>query len=174
MSRASLPNTFMKTIHAQTSYGRWWAALIMLVIVLDQFTKTWIVQHFIEKESHEVTSFFNVVRYHNPGAAFSFLAQGTGWQRWFFVVLGVVASVVMVFLMRRQAEKTLFCLALSFIMAGAIGNVIDRLWHGYVVDFIQLHAAGWFFPAFNVADSAITLGVILILADEWHRARQAT
>jgi signal peptidase II len=113
------------------------------------------------------------VRAHNTGAAFSFLAWASGWQRWFFVGLGGVASVFIVWMLHKHAAQTLFCFAVTFILGGAVGNVIDRLLHGYVVDFIQLHYAGHAFPAFNLADSAITLGAICLIIDELRRVRKA-
>ena len=159
---------------AKSSAGLWgWLALALAVIVADQFTKTLIVGWFQFGDSREVTSFFNLVRVHNVGAAFSFLAGASGWQRWFFVGLGSAASILIVWMLRRHAGQTLFCAAISLILGGALGNVIDRLLHGYVVDFIQVHYAGWYFPSFNVADSAITIGAILLVLDELLRVRRA-
>ena len=146
-----------------------WLGLALLIIVADQLTKTLIVGQFTLHESVRVTSFFNIVRAHNTGAAFSFLAGASGWQRWFFVVLGIAASVFIVWMLRKHPDQTLFCFAISLILGGALGNVIDRLLHGYVVDFFDFHfpflsplfPAGHF-PAFNIADSAICLGVGLL------------
>ncbi|HSI60654.1 MAG TPA: signal peptidase II [Ideonella sp.] len=149
-----------------------WLALALVVIVLDQFSKTLILGNFVFGESRHVTSFFNVVRVHNSGAAFSFLAGASGWQRWFFVGLGAVASVFIVWMLKRHPDQKLFCFAVSMILGGALGNVIDRLMHGYVVDFIQLHYAGWAFPSFNLADSAITLGAICLVLDELLRVKR--
>jgi len=146
--------------------------LALIVIVLDQFSKTLILGNFVFGESRHVTSFFNVVRVHNSGAAFSFLAGASGWQRWFFVGLGAVASIFIVWMLKRHPEQKLFCFAVSMILGGALGNVIDRLLHGYVVDFIQLHYAGWAFPSFNLADSAITLGAICLVLDELLRVKR--
>jgi signal peptidase II len=150
-----------------------WLGLALVVIVLDQFTKTLILGDFRLGDSRHVTSFFNVVRVHNTGAAFSFLAGAAGWQRWFFVTLGFVATGFIVWMLRSHPSQKLFCFAVTMIMGGALGNVIDRLLHGYVVDFIQVHAGGWYFPSFNVADSAITLGAILLIADELRRVRRS-
>ena len=150
-----------------------WLALALVVILLDQFTKTLILGYFQLGDSRHVTSFFNVVRVHNTGAAFSFLAGAAGWQRWFFVGLGVVAAGFIVWMLHTHPAQKLFCFAVTMIMGGALGNVIDRLLHGYVVDFIQLHWRGWFFPSFNVADSAITLGAILLIVDELRRVRRS-
>ena len=149
-----------------------WLALALVVIVLDQFSKTLILGNFVFGESRHVTSFFNVVRVHNSGAAFSFLAGASGWQRWFFVGLGAVASVFIVWMLKRHPDQKLFCFAVSMILGGALGNVIDRLMHGYVVDVFQLHYAGWAFPSFNLADSAITLGAICLVLDELLRVKR--
>jgi signal peptidase II len=150
-----------------------WLGLAAVVIVLDQFTKTLILGDFSYGESRPVTSFFNVVRVHNTGAAFSFLAGASGWQRWFFVALGIVASAVIVWMLKKHPGQRLFCFAVTMILGGALGNVIDRLLHGYVVDFIQLHYAGRAFPSFNLADSAITLGAICLILDELLRVRRS-
>lgn len=149
-----------------------WLAIAALVIVLDQLTKVLILASFQLHDSHYVTSFFNVVRAHNTGAAFSFLAGASGWQRWFFVGLGGAATVFIVWMLRKHGHQTLFAWALSLILGGAVGNVLDRLMHGYVVDFIQVHWAGWYFPAFNVADSAISVGAVLLILDELRRVRR--
>lgn len=149
-----------------------WLALAALVVVLDQLSKGWITGVFELGDSQRITSFFNLVRAHNPGAAFSFLAGAGGWQRWFFVAIAAVASVFIVWMLRGHPTQRLFCFALAMILGGAIGNVIDRLVHGHVIDFIQLHYAGAYFPSFNVADSAITLGAVLLIVDELRRLRR--
>lgn len=150
-----------------------WLLLAALVIVLDQFTKWLIVGHYRLGDVTPVTSFFNVVRAHNTGAAFSFLAQAGGWQRWLFTGLGAAAALFIVALLRGHGGQCLFAFSLSMILGGAIGNVIDRVVHGYVVDFLDFHwrfLNGLFhhghFPAFNVADMAITAGVAGLLLDE--------
>ncbi len=157
-----------------------WLGVALLVIVLDQVTKTLIVGQFMLHESRPVTSFFNLVRAHNSGAAFSFLAGAAGWQRWFFTALGLAASVFIVWMLRRHPDQTLFCIAISLILGGALGNVIDRVLHGHVVDFLDFHwpflsplFPGGHFPAFNVADSAITAGAIGLIVDELRRVRRA-
>lgn len=157
-----------------------WLGLAALVIVLDQLTKTLILGWFDYGDSRPVTSFFNLVRVHNTGAAFSFLAGASGWQRWFFVALGTAASVFIVWMLRRHAGQRLFCFALAMILGGAVGNVVDRLLHGYVVDFLQFRFAllepvfrGGYFPSFNVADSAITVGAIALILDELLRVRRS-
>ena len=158
----------------RTSASLWpWLAIALAVILLDQLTKTLILGFFELGDSRTVTSFFNLVRVHNTGAAFSFLAGASGWQRWFFVALGIVAAGFIVWMLRSHGGQRLFAWALSLILGGALGNVIDRLLHGHVVDFIQLHYAGWYFPAFNLADSAITLGAACLILDELRRVRQA-
>jgi signal peptidase II len=143
-------------------------------------TKTLILGVFQHGDSRPVTGFFNLVRAHNTGAAFSFLAGASGWQRWFFVGLGLVASGFIVWMMRSHPTQKLFCFAVSMIMGGALGNVIDRLLHGYVVDFLQFRFDvlsplfhGGYFPAFNIADSAITLGAACLILDEVLRVRRA-
>ena len=149
-----------------------WLGLAFLVLLLDQFTKVLILGFYRLGDSTYVTSFFNVVRVHNHGAAFSFLADASGWQRWFFTVLGVVAAGAMLWMIKSHPGQRLFCLALAFIMGGAIGNVVDRVLHGYVVDFLDFHSHGIHFPAFNVADSAITVGAACLILDELLRVRR--
>jgi signal peptidase II len=156
-----------------------WLALALLVIVLDQLTKWWVVGRFMHGDVVTVTSYFDLVRAHNTGAAFSFLARASGWQRWFFVGLGVVASGFFVWMLRAHAQQRLFAFSMAMLLGGALGNVIDRLWHGHVVDFLQFHWAwlaplfpGGYFPAFNVADSAITAGAIGLILDEILRVRR--
>ncbi len=149
-----------------------WLGLALLVVVLDQLSKTVILGVFQLNDSRTLTSWFNLVRVHNTGAAFSFLAGASGWQRWFFVGLGTVASAFIVWMLKKHPGQKLFCFAVTMIMGGAIGNVVDRLLHGYVVDFIQVHYGGWYFPAFNLADSAITLGAICLILDELLRVRR--
>jgi signal peptidase II len=149
-----------------------WLLLAGVIIVADQFTKTLILGHFQLGDSQHVTSFFNVVRVHNTGAAFSFLAGASGWQRYFFIGLGLVAAGFIIWMLKKYPAQTLFCLAVTLIMGGALGNVIDRLLHGYVVDFIQVHWGGWYFPSFNIADSAITVGAALLILDEIRRVKR--
>ena len=150
-----------------------WLAIALIVILADQFTKTLILGHFNLHDSRTITSFFNLVRVHNSGAAFSFLAGASGWQRWFFVALGIAASGFIVWMLRSHGGQKLFGWALALILGGAIGNVVDRLLHGYVVDFIQVHAGGWYFPSFNIADSAISIGAVLLILDELRRVRRS-
>ena len=157
-----------------------WLGLAVLVIAADQVTKQLVLQHFRYGEVSPVTSFFNLVRVHNTGAAFNFLAEASGWQRWFFVALGLVVSGFIIWMIRAHPQQKLFCFAVTMIMGGALGNVLDRLLHGYVVDFLQFRFgflepifAGGYFPSFNLADSAITLGAVCLIADELLRVRRA-
>lgn len=149
-----------------------WLLIAAIIIIADQLTKVLILGSFQLGDSRYISSFFNIVRVHNTGAAFSFLAGASGWQRWFFVGLGAAATVFIVWMLRRHGHQTLFALALSLILGGAIGNVVDRLLHGYVVDFIQLHWRAWYFPSFNIADSAISMGAALLIWDEIRRVRR--
>ena len=158
-----------------------WLGLALIVIVLDQFTKTMILGYLQLHDTRPVTAYFSIVRAHNTGAAFSFLAGAAGWQRWLFTGLGIVASAVMVWMLNRHASQRLFCFAIAMILGGAIGNVVDRVLHGYVVDFLQFRFAflepvftGGYFPSFNLADSAITLGVICLILDELMRVRRSS
>ncbi|MFZ5521125.1 MAG: signal peptidase II [Pseudomonadota bacterium] len=149
-----------------------WLAIALAVILVDQLTKVLVLHSFQYGDVRPVTSFFNLVRVHNTGAAFSFLAGASGWQRWFFIGLGLVAAGVIVWMLRTQGHQRLFAWALTLILGGALGNVIDRALHGYVVDFLDFHLGGRHFPAFNIADSAITLGAILLILDELRRVRR--
>jgi signal peptidase II len=152
---------------------RKWLSLAALVIVLDQITKYFILQKFVLHETLYITPFFNLVHVRNTGAAFSMLADAGGWQRAFFIGVALVASVWVIWLLRRHPQQKLFCLALGLILGGAIGNLIDRVWLGSVVDFVQVHYGGWYFPAFNVADSAITIGAGLLIWDGLRPQRTA-
>ena len=153
--------------------GVWlWLGVSLITLLMDQLTKIAVVGAFQLGEALPITSFFNLVRVHNPGAAFSFLADAGGWQRWFFTGLGLVAAGVMVYLLRKHAGQTLFCLALSLLLGGAVGNVIDRLLYSHVIDFLDFYYGTWHFPAFNVADSAITLGAGLLILDELLRVKR--
>ncbi|HAF45482.1 MAG TPA: signal peptidase II [Gallionellaceae bacterium] len=144
-----------------------WLVISAIVIILDQLSKAAINSHFVYGESMAVTSFFNLVLAHNTGAAFSFLSDAGGMQRWFFSIIAVVASVWIVWLLRKHQAEKLFSFALAFILGGALGNLIDRIAYGYVVDFLDFHWAGYHFAAFNVADSAITCGAALLIWDSF-------
>jgi signal peptidase II len=150
-----------------------WLGLALIIFIADQFTKVLILGSFRLGDSTTITSFFNLVRAHNTGAAFSFLASASGWQRWFFTAIGIAAAIFIVWMLRSHAGQRLFSFALACILGGAVGNVVDRLLHGYVVDFLQFHYGGWYFPAFNIADSAITLGAVSLILDEILRVRRS-
>ncbi|MEO8080978.1 MAG: signal peptidase II, partial [Caldimonas sp.] len=148
---------------ARRSSSLWpWLGIAAAIVLLDQLTKTIIVGRFALNEGLTVTPFLNIVRAHNTGAAFSFLAGASGWQRWFFIGLGAVAAVFIVWMLARHGGQRVFGWALSLILGGAVGNVIDRILHGHVVDFVQVHWHSAYFPSFNVADSAITIGAGLL------------
>lgn len=146
-----------------------WLWLAGLIFAIDQITK-WAV--FLGMEYHSmipVLPFFSIVHVHNTGAAFSFLADAGGWQRWFFLGIGVAASMFILSLLRKHQNDALMAISLSLILGGALGNVFDRIWHGFVVDFLYFHYQSYAFPAFNVADSAITVGAALLIWDSLRR-----
>jgi len=142
-----------------------WLGLGALVVVLDQWSKAAVSSHFAYGESMAITPYFNMVLAHNQGAAFSMLNDAGGWQRWLFSAIAVVASVWIGFLLHKHRQQKLFCFALALILGGALGNLIDRIVHGYVVDFLDFYWETSHFPAFNLADSAITCGAALLLWD---------
>jgi signal peptidase II len=158
-----------KTVKEPQGYASYaiWVSLSILVIGLDQLTK-WVIIKWVDLyDKVPVNSFINITHQRNTGAAFSFLANAAGWQRWFFIVLGVTVScVIVVWLWRiRREGQVVLSAGLSLVLGGAIGNVIDRIIHGYVIDFIQVLILGWPFPSFNVADSAITVGAAFLIFD---------
>ena len=142
-----------------------WLAISLLVIVLDQLSKFWVVGALQFGDGVALTSFFNLVHARNAGAAFSFLAGESGWQRFFFIGIASGASILIVYLIRKYAAEPWFCLALSLVLGGALGNLIDRVRFGYVVDFLDFYYGTWHFPAFNVADSTIFVGAVLLIWD---------
>ena len=150
-----------------------WLGIAAVVVVLDQLTKYAVTQYLGGLRSVEITSFFNLVLVYNSGAAFSFLADAAGWQRGFSVGIALIASVWIVVLLRSHGQQIVFCTALSLILGGAIGNLIDRIWLGAVVDFLDFYALGWHWPAFNVADSAITCGAVLVVLDSLRPQHQS-
>jgi signal peptidase II len=155
-----------------------WLWLSLVVVALDQWSKRWIMAHFEEFGRVTLLPTLDIMRLHNRGAAFSFLSDAAGWQRWLFTALGLSVSAAIVFWLRRLPARGQHRLAagLALIVGGALGNVIDRALWGYVVDFIRVHYEDWYFPAFNVADSAITAGAALLILDhliELGRARPA-
>ena len=147
-----------------------WLGLAVVVLVVDQVTKQWIVEQYSLGMSDRITGFFNLVHVHNYGAAFSFLNNEGGWQRWGFSVFAAVISfIIIVWIVRLSPQQRLEGCALALILGGALGNLYDRVALGYVIDFLDFHWSGWHFPAFNVADSGITLGAILIILDSFLR-----
>jgi signal peptidase II len=142
-----------------------WLALAAAIVAADQLSKYAAVQYLVANKAIAVTSFFNLVLVYNAGAAFSFLSDAAGWQRLFFIAIAAIASVWIVYLLRKYPHQRLFALALSLVLAGAIGNLIDRIRVGAVIDFLDFHALGYHWPAFNVADSAITCGAALLIWD---------
>lgn len=150
-----------------------WLGVSLIVILFDQLTKIAVKKVFAYATPYVVTPFFNIFFVLNRGAAFSFLSTAGGWQRWAFTALGVAAACVIVYLLKRHGNQKLFCTALALIMGGALGNVIDRLVHGRVIDFLDFHAGSWHWPAFNLADSGIVVGAMLLVLDELRRVRGA-
>ena len=153
-----------------------WPYLLLaaVVIVIDQITKAMVLDHFeLGQRLAVIPGFFDLTLLFNRGAAFSFLAGHDGWQRWFFVVVALAASVFILHLLLRHRHPRMFSFALGLILGGAIGNVIDRLLYGQVVDFLLFHQGNWYFPAFNAADAAITVGAVLLILDELLRMKQA-
>jgi len=156
-----------------------WLGIALVVLLADQFTKLLIVGSFQLGDSQTVTSFFNLVRVHNSGAAFSMLSTASGWQRWFFTGIGIVATFFILWLLRSHPTQKLFCFALALVLGGAVGNMIDRIAYGHVVDFLDFHW-DWLspvfyeghFPAFNIADSAISVGAVALIVDELIRVRR--
>jgi signal peptidase II len=174
MARTSAKPVLVKSKPSGSRNNLWlWLSLALIVVLIDQFTKVLIVGYYKLGDSTPITSFFNITRHHNPGAAFSFLAGAGGWQRWFFTGIAAVATVFITFMLVRHGSQKLFSFALAMILGGAVGNLIDRLWHGYVVDMLHFYWKTWQFPVFNLADSAITLGAICLIVDEIRRVRQA-
>ena len=150
-----------------------WLGLAALIVLVDQATKLTIERVYDFGDVHPITGFFNLVLTYNKGAAFSFLASASGWQKHFLTAIGIVASLFILYLLARHGTQKLFSLALALILGGAVGNVIDRIAHGHVIDFLDFHWRGWHWPAFNVADSAIVCGAALLILDELLRVRRS-
>ena len=144
-----------------------WIAISATIVTLDLYTKHLIQKAFVYGEHLTITGFFDLVRYHNEGAAFSFLADAGGWQKWFFSGISMIAVIVIIYLLKKHSHQKLFCLGLAMVLGGAIGNLYDRLTLGYVVDFLSFHISHYYYPAFNVADSAICVGVGILLFDSF-------
>ena len=149
-----------------------WLGIAVIVILIDQISKITITKAFVYGQVRALTSFFNLTLVYNKGAAFSFLASESGWQRYLFTGLGIAAALVIIMLLKRHAGQRLFCWALALVMGGAIGNVIDRMLYGHVIDFLDFYIGNWHFPAFNVADSAICIGAGLFILDELRRVNR--
>ena len=143
-----------------------WLWLSLLVFVLDQASKLWVVKHFELYESVQLLPSLNFTYVHNMGAAFSFLSSAGGWQRWFFVVIALIATTVLVIWLKRlKAEERWMAVTISIVLGGAIGNLYDRISYGYVIDFIDVYYGAYHWPVFNIADSAISVGVVMMLLD---------
>jgi signal peptidase II len=149
-----------------------WLGIAAVVILLDQLSKIIVMRTLPFKTAHPLTSFFDLYYTVNPGAAWSFLAGAGGWQRWLFTGLGVAAALFIVYLLKRHAGQKMFCWSMALILGGAVGNVIDRIAYGHVIDFLSFHLGTWYFPAFNVADSAICVGAVLFVIDELRRVNK--
>jgi signal peptidase II len=152
---------------------RKWLGLAAVILLLDQLTKYAVTRSFALHETLEVTQFFNLVLVYNRGAAFSLLSDASGWQRELFIIIAIAASIWITWLLQKYALQTIFCLALSLILGGALGNVVDRVAYGAVVDFLDFHAFSYHWPAFNLADSAITCGAVLLLWDAFKTGNKA-
>lgn len=149
-----------------------WLWLSLLAVILDQGSKLAIAASMQLYQSIEIIPFFRLTYVHNTGAAFSFLSEAGGWQRWFFAGLALaISAVIAVWLTRLKKHETLLAVALALVLGGAVGNLIDRLAYGYVIDFLDVYYKAWHWPAFNIADSAITLGVMLMLAESFGLGR---
>ena len=148
-----------------------WLWISLFVFVVDQITKQAVTASFQYGESKYIFPWFNLVLAHNTGAAFSFLAGASGWQREFFIGVTLVISAALLWMLKNSAGNRVLSVALALVVGGAAGNLYDRVLHGYVVDFVQWHAAGYFFPAFNIADSAICLGAGLLIFDSFRKPR---
>jgi signal peptidase II len=146
-----------------------WLSVSVIIVLLDQFSKVTIAKLLAKSAVLQITSFFNLVLAYNKGAAFSFLASESGWQRYLFTGISIAASLFLLYLMKRHAGQKLFCWGIALILGGAIGNLIDRILYGQVMDFLDFHVNGWHWPAFNVADSAICIGAVLFVLDELRR-----
>lgn len=154
--------------HLLNNTGLRWLWLTVIFLIIDQITKQWVANTFDYRETLAVLPFFNITYVHNPGAAFSFLADQGGWQRWFFTAIAAIASIVFVIWMAKTPkQQALLSIALAFILSGAMGNLIDRVLFGYVIDFLDFHWQGSHFAAFNIADSAIFIGAALMVIESF-------
>ncbi|MFC5461577.1 signal peptidase II [Massilia niabensis] len=170
---ATKKKSSISTVHKSSADMTPWLGIAFIIILVDQLTKITVNKLFTYGETRPVTDFFNLVLVYNPGAAFSFLGDQGGWQRWFFTAIGVVAIGFMLYMLKRHPGQRLFCWALALILGGAVGNVIDRIAYGHVVDFLDFYWRGWgHFPAFNVADIGISIGAFLFIVDELRRVNK--
>ncbi|MFM7226609.1 MAG: signal peptidase II [Betaproteobacteria bacterium] len=149
-----------------------WLGIAVIVVLLDQVSKITMSRLLVYGQSEMITPYFNLVMVYNQGAAFSFLANSGGWQRWFFSGLALVVSLGIIWMLHKNSGQRLFCWALTLILGGAVGNLIDRLLYGHVIDFLDFHIGTLHWPAFNVADSAITVGAALFVLDELRRVNR--
>jgi signal peptidase II len=149
-----------------------WLGIAVIVVLLDQVSKITMSRLLVYGQSEMITPYFNLVMVYNQGAAFSFLADSGGWQRWFFSGLAFVVSLVIIWMLHKNTTQRLFCWALTLILGGAVGNLIDRVLYGHVIDFLDFHIGTLHWPAFNVADSAITVGAALFVLDELRRVNR--
>ena len=163
------PNPLPQAGEGIKSHWARWLVISVIVMLLDQATKYAITASFQYNESKVILPFFNLVLAHNTGAAFSFLAGASGWQREFFVAVSIIISAVLLWMLKASHTNRLLATALALVLGGAFGNLVDRVAHGFVVDFIQLHAMGYAWPAFNVADSAICVGAGLLIWDSFRK-----
>jgi signal peptidase II len=161
---AKAKNELMLNLFTQTGWRFLWIAL--LILILDQYTKGLVVEHIEMYQAIQVLPFFNLTHLYNYGAAFSFLHDAGGWQRWFFTIIAILVSALVLWWLKQISKQQIILpVAFCFIVGGALGNALDRLLHGYVIDFLVLYYQDWYWPAFNVADSAICLGAILLIVD---------
>ena len=149
-----------------------WLGIAIIIVLLDQVTKITMSRLLVYGQSEVITPYFNLVMVYNQGAAFSFLANSGGWQRWFFSGLAMVVSLGIIWMLHKNSGQRLFCWALTLILGGAVGNLIDRLLYGHVIDFLDFHIGTLHWPAFNLADSAITVGAALFVLDELRRVNR--
>lgn len=172
MSTLNSQPSSLKASSSQHGGFIYWLLIAVVIVIVDQITKQAIDQNFSYAERLNLLPFFDLTLLYNPGAAFSFLADGAGWQRWFFTAIALIATVLIVHLLRKHPEQKLFCASLSLILGGAIGNLIDRLAHSHVIDFLLFYWRDAYFPAFNVADIAISCGAVLLILDELLRLKK--
>ncbi|MFC0266520.1 signal peptidase II [Kushneria aurantia] len=168
-----MPERGQVSRYAHARYTLRWLLLSVLVIALDLALKAWASAALIYARPLEVTPFFNLTLLHNTGAAFSFLAEHAGWQRWLFALVAMVAvTALTIWLARLSRYERLMPISIALIIGGALGNLFDRLVHGYVIDYLSFHWQGWYYPAFNLADAAITVGAIGIIIESFRAGRR--